>query len=92
MLNVFAVLPEMKMTPYAVFQQQVRGNVETIKLSQMVGRVSANMLLPYPPGVPVVMPGEMITEGSRAVLDFLLMLCSIGRTIRALKPTFTALN
>ncbi len=25
------------------------------------------------------MPGEMITEESRAVLDFLLMLCSIGR-------------
>lgn len=29
MLNAFAVLPEMKMTPYAAFQQQVRGNVET---------------------------------------------------------------
>ncbi len=25
------------------------------------------------------MPGEMITGQSRAVLDFLLMLCSIGR-------------
>ena len=25
------------------------------------------------------MPGEMITEQSRAVLDFLLMLCTIGR-------------
>ncbi|MNN72280.1 Lysine decarboxylase, constitutive [compost metagenome] len=36
------------------------------------------MILPYPPGVPLVMPGEMITEESRAVLDFLLMLCSIG--------------
>ncbi|AHF74709.1 Lysine decarboxylase inducible [Candidatus Sodalis pierantonius str. SOPE] len=79
MLNTFAVLPEMKMTPYAAFQQQVRGNVETVELSQMVGRISANMLLPYSPGVPVVMPGEMITEGSRAVLDFLLMLCSIGQ-------------
>lgn len=79
MLQAFATLPEMKMTPHQMFQQQVRGNVETVELAQLVGRVSANMILPYPPGVPVVMPGEMITEESRAVLDFLLMLCTIGK-------------
>ncbi len=78
MLRAFDILPEMKMTPHEAFQQQVRGNVETVELPDMIGRISANMLLPYPPGVPVVMPGEMITAQSRAVLDFLLMLCSIG--------------
>ncbi|MDI5434811.1 hypothetical protein MJM45_29855, partial [Salmonella enterica subsp. enterica serovar Kentucky] len=30
------------------------------------------------PGVPLVMPGEMITEESRPVLEFLQMLCEIG--------------
>ncbi len=30
-------------------------------------------------GVPLLMPGERITQQSRAVLDFLLMLCSIGQ-------------
>ena len=44
----------------------------------MVGRVNANMILPYPPGVPLVMPGEKITEQSRPVLEFLQMLCEIG--------------
>ncbi|MBP2169898.1 lysine decarboxylase [Erwinia toletana] len=78
MLQAFDVLPEMKMTPHQMFQQQVKGNVETVDIGQLVGRVSANMILPYPPGVPLVMPGEMITAGSRAVLDFLLMLCTIG--------------
>ncbi|MGB9098782.1 lysine decarboxylase LdcC [Erwinia sp.] len=79
MLQAFATLPEMKMTPHQMFQQQVKGNVETVEIAQLVGRVSANMILPYPPGVPVVMPGEMITDESRAVLDFLLMLCTIGK-------------
>jgi len=79
MLQAFDKLPEMKLTPHQMFQQQVKGNVETVDISKLVGRVSANMILPYPPGVPVVMPGEMITEESRAVLDFLLMLCTIGR-------------
>ena len=78
MLTAFDILPEMKMTPHDAFQQQVRGNVETVELPAMIGRISANMLLPYPPGVPMVMPGEMITDQSRAVLDFLIMLCSIG--------------
>ncbi|WP_411706185.1 lysine decarboxylase LdcC [Edaphovirga cremea] len=78
MLRAFDTLPEMKMTPYEMFQHQVRGNVETCELDQLIGKVSATMILPYPPGVPVVMPGEMITEESRAVLEFLLMLCSIG--------------
>ena len=78
MLRAFDVLPEMKMTPHQAYQQQVKGNVETVEIEQLLNRVSANMILPYPPGVPVVMPGEMITNESRAVLDFLLMLCSVG--------------
>ncbi|MDI5754401.1 hypothetical protein MJL79_28780, partial [Salmonella enterica subsp. enterica serovar Montevideo] len=41
---------------------------EEVYLEEMVGRVNANMILPYPPGVPLVMPGEMITEESRPVL------------------------
>ena len=59
MQRAFDVLPEMKLTPHAVFQQQVRGNVETCELDQLIGRFSANMILPYPPGVPLVMPGEI---------------------------------
>ena len=78
MLRAFDVLPEMRMTPHEAYQQQVKGNVETVEIEELLCRVSANMILPYPPGVPVVMPGEVITKESRAVLDFLLMLCSVG--------------
>lgn len=79
MLRAFDTLPEMRMTPHQAYQQQVKGNVETVEIDALLNRVSANMILPYPPGVPLVMPGETITEESRAVLDFMLMLCSIGR-------------
>lgn len=79
MLKAFDVLPEMEMTPHQMYQQQVKGNIETVELDNLISRVSANMILPYPPGVPLVMPGERVTAESRAVLDFLLMLCSIGR-------------
>ncbi|MCZ5424209.1 hypothetical protein O5558_20290 [Escherichia coli] len=81
MLRAFDTLPEMIMTPHQAWQRQIKGEVETIALEQLVGRVSANMILPYPPGVPLLMPGEMLTKESRTVLDFLLMLCSRRATL-----------
>ena len=78
MFKAFDVLPDMVMTPYAAFQKELVGEVEEVRIEEMIGKINANMILPYPPGVPLVMPGEMLTEESRPVLDFLLMLCEIG--------------
>lgn len=78
MFKAFDVLPELKITPNAAWQQELRGNTEEVKLEELINRVNANMILPYPPGVPLILPGEMITEKSRPVLDFLEMLCEIG--------------
>lgn len=80
MMNSLGILPKMVLTPYQMFQQELRGNIETCPLEHLVGRVSANMILPYPPGIPLVMPGEMITEESKSILDFLLMLCDLGNS------------
>ncbi|RCV49041.1 aminotransferase class I/II-fold pyridoxal phosphate-dependent enzyme [Marinitenerispora sediminis] len=41
---------------------------ETVALDDAVGRVAAEMVSPYPPGVPVLAPGERITG---EVLDYL---------------------
>lgn len=79
MQQAFTVLPEMKMTPYHAFQHQIKGEVEIINIRDMTNRISANMLLPFPPGVPVIMPGEMITEASQPLLDFLIMICRINQ-------------
>ncbi|AOV98168.1 lysine decarboxylase LdcC [Edwardsiella hoshinae] len=78
MYSAFDVLPTLVLTPHDAFQEEVRGNIESCPLQQMIGRVSANMILPYPPGVPLIMPGEMITEASKPVLNFLQLLCDIG--------------
>ena len=37
--------------------------------TQAVGRVSAELIAPYPPGIPVVMPGEEITAATVAALQ-----------------------
>jgi len=44
------------------------GPAEQVPAAEAVGRVAAEMLSPYPPGVPVVAPGERITA---EVVDYL---------------------
>src|SRR3954452_2309278 len=44
------------------------GRVEQVPVGEAVGRVAAEMVSPYPPGVPVLAPGERIT---REALDYL---------------------
>ncbi|QTE02797.1 aminotransferase class I/II-fold pyridoxal phosphate-dependent enzyme [Streptomyces cyanogenus] len=44
------------------------GPAEQVPAERAVGRVAAEMICPYPPGVPVVAPGEVITA---EVLDYL---------------------
>jgi len=44
------------------------GKVETVPVEQAAGRIAAEQVTPYPPGIPVLVPGERITA---AVLDYL---------------------
>ncbi|MFC7885807.1 aminotransferase class I/II-fold pyridoxal phosphate-dependent enzyme [Streptomyces sp. NPDC057376] len=55
---------EQAMLPRAAFFAPV----EHVPAERAAGRVSAEMISPYPPGVPVVAPGEVITD---EVLDYL---------------------
>lgn len=62
-------------TPEALRVEQVHpprkaffSRTENVPASAAPGRVSAEVLAPFPPGIPVVLPGERIT---RPVLDYL---------------------
>jgi lysine decarboxylase len=78
MYHAFDILPEVIISPHKSFQKVLIGKSEEIYIEELAGRISADMILPYPPGVPLIMPGEMITKESQCILDFLLMLCETG--------------
>jgi arginine decarboxylase len=42
---------------------------ETVPIDRAVGRVCAELIAPYPPGIPVLAPGEQITADTLAALD-----------------------
>ncbi len=45
---------------------------ETLSITQAVDRISAELVCPYPPGIPVLLPGEQITEDAIANLQQIL--------------------
>ncbi|MDT5005954.1 MAG: arginine decarboxylase [Mycobacterium sp.] len=54
------------------------GQVEMVAASQACGRIAAEQITPYPPGVPAVVPGERLDD---AVIDYLRTGLAAGMTL-----------
>ncbi len=54
------------------------GPVDTISVGEATDRIAAEQVTPYPPGIPVVVPGERLT---RPVLDYLRSGAEAGMTL-----------
>ena len=77
--GAFTLLPDAVLSPRETYGELVRGKVEKIRVADMVDRVVAVQLVPYPPGIPIVMPGEKVTQKKRVVVDYLLALETFDR-------------
>jgi lysine decarboxylase len=60
----WVVEPQMVVPPREAFF----GTTERVPIEQASGRVSAELVAPYPPGVPVLAPGELVTAEALAAL------------------------
>ncbi|MCK4869751.1 MAG: lysine decarboxylase [Gammaproteobacteria bacterium] len=72
--TMFDVLPEQVMTPAAAYVELVEDRVETVTLKSIKNRIAAVMVVPYPPGIPVIMPGERFSENSKIIIEYLEVL------------------
>ncbi|WP_217242750.1 aminotransferase class I/II-fold pyridoxal phosphate-dependent enzyme [Streptomyces sp. AC555_RSS877] len=54
--------PELRMTQACLPRDAFFGPAENVPVSEAAGRVAAEMITPYPPGIPAVLPGERLTE------------------------------
>ena len=64
-------IPEQVLSPAEAFHARQ----ERVPLLQAAGRVSAELAATYPPGIPVVVPGEQLTE---ALVDYLATQVAAG--------------
>jgi arginine decarboxylase len=70
--GAFSNLPEAVLTPRETYGRLVHGEVEQVPAAKLEGRILAVQVVPYPPGIPLLMPGERFGKDTRAVGDFLL--------------------
>lgn len=62
----------------------VSPTTKVIPLAQSVGKVAAEMVIPYPPGIPVLYPGERIPEG---IAQYLIQLHQHGARFHLARKT-----
>jgi arginine/lysine/ornithine decarboxylase len=58
MAEAFSTLPEPRLSPNNAYQYLVRDEIEHVPLEELADRVLATSVVPYPPGIPMLMPGE----------------------------------
>lgn len=67
----FSVLPRPDMSPVNAYERLVQGDVEQVTLEQLAGRTVATGVVPYPPGIPLLMPGENAGAADGPALGYL---------------------
>ncbi|WP_341962195.1 ornithine decarboxylase [Pseudomonas sp. RC10] len=59
------------LTPYEANQALIRGQIRVVPLSEALGCVAAEGVIPYPPGIMCIAPGETWTA---VVVDYLIVI------------------
>ncbi len=78
LINFFSTPHNRPHTPPSSCREAFFAQTETRPLQDCVGRVSAEIICPYPPGIPVLMPGEIVTSDA---LKFLQQVIALGGKI-----------
>jgi arginine decarboxylase len=76
--QAYATLPSPEMTPRRAFQQLMAAEADKVPLDRMANRVVAVGVIPYPPGIPIVMPGENLGGNDGPWLTYLRILQEYG--------------
>ena len=67
------------LTPAQTYQKLLRQQTEKIRFKEMAGRIAAVMLVPYPPGIPMSMPGERLGKADSPVIRLILAMEEFGK-------------
>ena len=82
--SMYSQIPEPVTTPARAYEQLVAGEIEMLAADELAGRVSTAMIVPYPPGIPVLMPGERFGPTDSGLVRYL----AISQELDARFPGF----
>jgi arginine decarboxylase len=59
---------EAAMKPSVAFYKMAHGEIERVEIDDLEGRITSVLLTPYPPGIPLLVPGEIF---NRTIVNYL---------------------
>jgi len=80
MINVFEHHPEQVITPSAAFEKYIEGEIEDVFVEDLLDRIAVNVVVPFPPGIPIIMPGERFSKSVEELISYLKLLETFANT------------
>ena len=77
-INYPNIIPKKVLSPREAFYSDKK----EVKLKDSIGKVSGEYIIPYPPGISLTSPGEIITK---EVIDYILICKEYGMNVSGLK-------
>ena len=63
--NYYSIIPKKVLEPYEVFNREF----ECIDITKSIGKISKESLIPYPPGIPLICGGEVISKEAIEIIE-----------------------
>lgn len=83
--EAFETLPRPEMTPQQAYQHLVHNNAKQLPIDKIAHKTLATGIVPYPPGIPLLMPGENAGPADGPIIGYLKALQAFDRKF----PGFT---
>jgi arginine/lysine/ornithine decarboxylase len=74
--EAFSTMPRPVLSPREAYQRLIKAQVEHVPLDELADRVLATSIVPHPPGIPMLMPGEAAGLNDGPYLSYLRALAS----------------
>ena len=75
------------MKPSDAFAYIAHRKTERVAIDELEGRITTSLVTPYPPGIPLLIPGEVF---NKKIVDYLKFSREFNASAPASKPTSTA--
>ncbi|WP_336817647.1 Orn/Lys/Arg decarboxylase N-terminal domain-containing protein [Cedecea sp. MMO-103] len=72
--KAFTILPKPVLTPAEAYIRLVHNDIETVSVDDLYNRTLATGVVPYPPGIPMIMPGENAGDKDSPYIKYLQIL------------------
>ena len=77
--TAYTAYPHATCTPAAAYDRLIRGESSKVTLTALADNIAATAIVPYPPGIPLLMPGEALGKQDGPVLRYLTALQDFDR-------------